>query len=156
MIRIFFFFSSRRRHTRSLRDWSSDVCSSDLGWSTTLTKAGLTWTLYGNPTITYFLKGGGEQIGTTGFVLNSVVRDPLNTSHILLAGRSGAWGSPDNGAHSYPFNRGLNGSDCPNIPSPTSKNNGSGINATQCSDTDWKGQGTTSGDYWMTSDSIIP
>src|SRR6266576_4964442 len=33
-----FFFSSRRRHTRSLRDWSSDVCSSDLGlracWST--------------------------------------------------------------------------------------------------------------------------
>src|SRR5438105_10860355 len=26
----FFFFSSRRRHTRSTRDWSSDVCSSDL------------------------------------------------------------------------------------------------------------------------------
>src|SRR5438067_5088836 len=26
----FFFFSSRRRHTRSNRDWSSDVCSSDL------------------------------------------------------------------------------------------------------------------------------
>src|SRR5690349_24102707 len=25
-----FFFSSRRRHTRFLRDWSSDVCSSDL------------------------------------------------------------------------------------------------------------------------------
>src|SRR2546421_5671084 len=27
---VFFFFSSRRRHTRSDRDWSSDVCSSDL------------------------------------------------------------------------------------------------------------------------------
>src|SRR5207245_6674506 len=26
----FFFFSSRRRHTRCYRDWSSDVCSSDL------------------------------------------------------------------------------------------------------------------------------
>src|SRR5690554_8238403 len=26
----FFFFSSRRRHTRCGRDWSSDVCSSDL------------------------------------------------------------------------------------------------------------------------------
>src|SRR6266436_10292369 len=26
----FFFFSSRRRHTRCIRDWSSDVCSSDL------------------------------------------------------------------------------------------------------------------------------
>src|SRR6266498_5274825 len=27
---VFFFFSSRRRHTRCGRDWSSDVCSSDL------------------------------------------------------------------------------------------------------------------------------
>src|SRR4030066_1212496 len=27
---IFFFFSSRRRHTRFKCDWSSDVCSSDL------------------------------------------------------------------------------------------------------------------------------
>src|SRR5690606_39974284 len=31
----FFFFSSRRRHTRFSRDWSSDVCSSDL-WSTVM------------------------------------------------------------------------------------------------------------------------
>src|SRR2546422_9037157 len=35
----FFFFSSRRRHTRCSRDWSSDVCSSDLVaviiWTTT-------------------------------------------------------------------------------------------------------------------------
>src|SRR6266536_4314985 len=29
-IMLFFFFSSRRRHPRSTRDWSSDVCSSDL------------------------------------------------------------------------------------------------------------------------------
>src|SRR5207245_5750487 len=28
---VIFFFSSRRRHTRCYRDWSSDVCSSDLG-----------------------------------------------------------------------------------------------------------------------------
>src|SRR5205814_6932845 len=28
---VYFFFSSRRRHTRCLSDWSSDVCSSDLG-----------------------------------------------------------------------------------------------------------------------------
>src|SRR3989337_4534375 len=27
---MYFFFSSRRRHTRCYRDWSSDVCSSDL------------------------------------------------------------------------------------------------------------------------------
>src|SRR5258707_14288307 len=35
---ICFFFSSRRRHTRYWRDWSSDVCSSDLpvwNWGTT-------------------------------------------------------------------------------------------------------------------------
>src|SRR5256885_3210142 len=31
----FFFFSSRRRHTRLQGDWSSDVCSSDLGSLTT-------------------------------------------------------------------------------------------------------------------------
>src|SRR5262245_64340309 len=29
----FFFFSSRRRHTRCLSDWSSDVCSSDLAFT---------------------------------------------------------------------------------------------------------------------------
>src|SRR5256884_1724118 len=29
-LRLIFFFSSRRRHTRCSRDWSSDVCSSDL------------------------------------------------------------------------------------------------------------------------------
>src|SRR5699024_11683644 len=30
VFRSIFFFTSRRRHTRSKRDWSSDVCSSDL------------------------------------------------------------------------------------------------------------------------------
>src|SRR6266704_5980995 len=34
-----FFFSSRRRHTRSKRDWSSDVCSSDLRAEATATLA---------------------------------------------------------------------------------------------------------------------
>src|SRR3712207_7566714 len=35
----FVFFSSRRRHTRYWRDWSSDVCSSDL-WRTVETMVG--------------------------------------------------------------------------------------------------------------------
>src|SRR3712207_8002056 len=35
MIHFLFFFSSRRRHTRYWRDWSSDVCSSDLRPRTT-------------------------------------------------------------------------------------------------------------------------
>src|SRR5437762_12250715 len=34
LYRKIFFFSSRRRHTRYIGDWSSDVCSSDLAWST--------------------------------------------------------------------------------------------------------------------------
>src|SRR5699024_11755649 len=38
---IFLFFSSRRRHTRSKRDWSSDVCSSDLESQKILVKDGL-------------------------------------------------------------------------------------------------------------------
>src|SRR5256885_2911115 len=32
ILELFFFFSSRRRHTRLQGDWSSDVCSSDLGF----------------------------------------------------------------------------------------------------------------------------
>src|SRR5207249_9204666 len=35
-----FFFSSRRRHTRSKRDWSSDVCSSDLDALLNFSRAG--------------------------------------------------------------------------------------------------------------------
>src|SRR5699024_4935 len=38
---IYFFFSSRRRHTRSKRDWSSDVCSSDLDSFEVFTQGGV-------------------------------------------------------------------------------------------------------------------
>src|SRR5690348_17806893 len=38
----FFFFSSRRRHTRWTGDWSSDVCSSDLGSHTQSFNSGQT------------------------------------------------------------------------------------------------------------------
>src|SRR5215510_15407064 len=40
-----FFFSSRRRHTRWPRDWSSDVCSSDLG-EEALKSKGRAWSNY--------------------------------------------------------------------------------------------------------------
>src|SRR5207302_3396854 len=36
---VFFSFSSRRRHTRFSRDWSSDVCSSDLTFQESFQKA---------------------------------------------------------------------------------------------------------------------
>src|SRR5256885_12233296 len=38
-IQIYFFFSSRRRHTRLQGDWSSDVCSSDLSTPPSLISA---------------------------------------------------------------------------------------------------------------------
>src|SRR5437762_7463339 len=39
---LFFFFSSRRRHTRYIGDWSSDVCSSDVTEALTVTLGNLT------------------------------------------------------------------------------------------------------------------
>src|SRR2546422_8454326 len=53
----FFFFSSRRRHTRCSRDWSSDVCSSDLkpaGQTLIFTR-----TKYGADKLVTFLKREG-------------------------------------------------------------------------------------------------
>src|SRR5215510_15703118 len=49
----FFFFSSRRRHTRWPRDWSSDVCSSDLG----LAGLGFIADLISKPTIIGYMNG---------------------------------------------------------------------------------------------------
>src|SRR6266496_4964468 len=51
----FFFFSSRRRHTRSLRVWSSDVCSSDLPRATVLGEV-----LGAHHWLTHFEPGGTE------------------------------------------------------------------------------------------------
>src|SRR2546430_15963596 len=47
-----FFFSSRRRHTRFDCDWSSDVCSSDLG------NVSFTAYYYPAPANGFFLRGG--------------------------------------------------------------------------------------------------
>src|SRR5690606_7721161 len=52
-----FFFSSRRRHTRFSRDWSSDVCSSDLGMKKVLAAsrgAGLSRLLLRSSTLLYW------------------------------------------------------------------------------------------------------
>src|SRR5437762_13154420 len=48
---MFFFFSSRRRHTRYIGDWSSDVCSSDLDSSNVSLK---------HVVVTTTLSGGGQ------------------------------------------------------------------------------------------------
>src|SRR5690554_4780719 len=49
VVLFFFFFSSRRRHTRCGRDWSSDVCSSDLALGLTLLGIDLFFAVPANP-----------------------------------------------------------------------------------------------------------
>src|SRR3712207_8033706 len=69
---IVFFFSSRRRHTRYWRDWSSDVCSSDLGVGFlnaafgvgTIVGAALTTLLVARRRLTPPLAGGAAAWGT--------------------------------------------------------------------------------------------
>src|SRR6266550_2238582 len=56
---LFFFFSSRRRHTRCSRDWSSDVCSSDLlGRSLSISEISFhdLWAAYADLTLLIRLK----------------------------------------------------------------------------------------------------
>src|SRR5215203_2471446 len=63
---MFFFFSSRRRHTRYWRDWSSDVCSSDLE-----PHSGYT-TVYGGERFPYhgnFVPGSANGIGFEDLVV---------------------------------------------------------------------------------------
>src|SRR5690606_39967338 len=52
------FFSSRRRHTRFSRDWSSDVCSSDLVPSVSIDMQGVSYDAAGGD--------GGQQVGFSG------------------------------------------------------------------------------------------
>src|SRR6266513_5265890 len=79
-----FFFSSRRRHTRSKRDWSSDVCSSDLDGLGVLAKmreAALT-----TPVIVQTAHGGIDNVvtamraGATDFVVKPVGAERLQVS----------------------------------------------------------------------------
>src|SRR2546430_3075976 len=72
----FFFFSSRRRHTRFDCDWSSDVCSSDLSSE--------------RQNIRYVKKGGdmiwwSERTGWGHYYLYD------NTGHLKRALSTGAW-----------------------------------------------------------------
>src|SRR5207249_8234502 len=67
-------FSSRRRHTRSKRDWSSDVCSSDLGLSAD--SAGNVYVAIGNGTFDAY--AGGANYG------DSFIKLTLNGSSLSV------------------------------------------------------------------------
>src|SRR5690606_40107733 len=96
VITFFFFFSSRRRHTRFSRDWSSDVCSSDLprwphfqlpgrcGPATGL----IHLPHYRHRRAAYFHQRTGETSGRPGF-LKTPRQDRkstrLNSSHVKIS-----------------------------------------------------------------------
>src|SRR5699024_2851793 len=81
----FFFFSSRRRHTRSKRDWSSDVCSSDLILLSLEEAEQIEDPKLREPYLTYVIIGGGptgvEMAGAIAEIAKrNMMRDYKNIS----------------------------------------------------------------------------
>src|SRR6478735_6708623 len=87
-----FFFSSRRRHTRLQGDWSSDVCSSDLGITendgegTDTVRASVSFALGGN--VENLVITGSAVIDGTGNALANVITG--NGADNILDGGEGA------------------------------------------------------------------
>src|SRR5690606_28096018 len=77
-------FSSRRRHTRFSRDWSSDVCSSDLKGVIGIVASRLTETYY-KPTLVFTDGNNGEMVASARSVADFDVHDALeNCSEFFL------------------------------------------------------------------------
>src|SRR3712207_1359172 len=79
----FCFFSSRRRHTRYWRDWSSDVCSSDLGLEATVVALA-------GPT------GAGKSTLFNALAGRPLVREGV-TRPTTSTATAAVWGAPDGG-----------------------------------------------------------
>src|SRR5947209_19928642 len=83
----FFFFSSRRRHTRYWRDWSSDVCSSDLYT--------FEWPLFAGFAVVFWAKtirdefrirrGGEVQDGAAGQIGRASCRERVEISVVAVS-----------------------------------------------------------------------
>src|SRR5256884_1268186 len=77
----FFFFSSRRRHTRCSRDWSSDVCSSDLDGTANCTGT----VVAGNCTLTPTSAGAKSLVATYAGDANFAGSTSAGASHTVNA-----------------------------------------------------------------------
>src|SRR5690606_40377597 len=87
-----FFFSSRRRHTRFSRDWSSDVCSSDLVREWYQVRCGQAITGHMTPDDVMIVQQGGGENGktTVGAGIERALGDYFTTiSHRALIGDPG-------------------------------------------------------------------
>src|SRR5438132_319809 len=103
MLLFLFFFSSRRRHTRSLCDWSSDVCSSDLA-------TGYDWKFIPVAGKTFTDAGSGichDAIGAVKHLPTAAAGGPYSGSEGAAASVDASGSSePDGGALSYAWDFG--------------------------------------------------
>src|SRR6266498_4339197 len=83
----FFFFSSRRRHTRCGRDWSSDVCSSDLRSAVRQIEE---WPENKRRRHGYALADADWHEGVIGIVASRLV-ERYHRPVVLIAGGEDAW-----------------------------------------------------------------
>src|SRR2546422_8042437 len=90
---VLFFFSSRRRHTRCSRDWSSDVCSSDLQGvayrqlvpeGTTILTSGLGGVLPRGIPIGTVVRAAGEAEGWERTYLVRPAVHPAAVTHVMI------------------------------------------------------------------------
>src|SRR5699024_11277177 len=80
----FVFFSSRRRHTRSKRDWSSDVCSSDLVSTVGFWRGGMDIAIVVALTMTLIVIVGSLIGMSLPFIFRKLKLDPATASAPLI------------------------------------------------------------------------
>src|SRR5690606_39302691 len=92
-----FFFSRKRRHSRFSRDWSSDVCSSDLGgtWTATFDENGKAIGILSTNNYSFDLTGQVSENGKiTAQYKNETTEVGTMTGTMTATSASGTWKSP--------------------------------------------------------------